>query len=256
MILAIDVGNTQIFAGVFEQDKLIASFRWSSHYAASSDEYGLFLRSALRENDIDPDHIKNIGICSVVPERVHSLANCSAKYFGIKPFVLKAGVKTGLKIKYQNPREVGPDRIADAIAVTHLYPNQNILVIDFGTATTIEVITKRKEYLGGAIFPGVRLCMEALEKNTSRLPSVEIVKPSSVVGRTTTESIQNGLFYGTLGAIKEMKHNILSTTFTGEPTLTVGTGGFASLFEAEDLFDERQPNLVLQGLYIAMGMNL
>jgi type III pantothenate kinase len=136
-----------------------------------------------------------------------------------------------------------------------LYPDRDLIIIDFGTATTIEVVSKDKEYLGGAILPGLKISMQALEKNTSRLPSVEIVKPSSSIGKTTTESIQSGLYYGVIGSLKELKHNISEEQFCDSDTLVIGTGGFASLFSKAGLFDEERPNLVLEGLVIAMNMN-
>lgn len=256
MILALDVGNTQIFAGVFDQDQLALNFRMALPSGASSDQYGLFLKSALRENGLDPDKVQGISIGSVVPEQIHSLVNCCKKYFNQTPFILKAGVKTGLKIKYKNPSEVGADRIADAIAATHLYPGKNLIVIDFGTATTVEVISKSGEYLGGSILPGVRLAMEALEEKTSKLPRVEIVRPISSVGKTTAESIQSGLYYGNLGAIGYLKDLVLINEFKDEDVITIGTGGFASLYDDVGLFDVEIPNLVLQGLFLAMKMNM
>ncbi|TAL62782.1 MAG: type III pantothenate kinase, partial [Legionella sp.] len=197
MILCIDVGNSHIYGGVIEGEEIKLRFRLSS-IMSTSDELGIFLKSVLRENHCSPEAIKQIGICSVVPQLDYSLRSACVKYFGIDPFLLQAGVKTGLNIKYRNPLEVGADRIANAIAATHSFPNQNVIVIDFGTATTFCVINDKKEYLGGAILPGVRLSVEALSKNTAKLPSVEIVKVENTVGRSTTESIQSGIFYGAL----------------------------------------------------------
>ena len=206
MILLLDVGNTQIFGGVVkasQPEEIIFSFRKSTNSASSSDEIGLFLKSVLQENKINPDQIKKIGICSVVPGTMHSLKGACQKYFKINPFILQAGVKTGLKIKYRNQLEVGADRIANAIAVAHLYPNKNVVVIDLGTATTFCAVTKDKDYLGGAIVPGLRISMEALESRTAKLPSVEIIKPELACGRSTIESIQSGLYFSHLGAMKE-----------------------------------------------------
>lgn len=256
MMLTLDVGNSQIFGGVFDGSELSLRFRISSAQTSTSDEYGLFLKSVLRENQLDPQKIDLISICSVVPDKIHSLKNCCRKYFDIDPFILQAGVKTGLKIKYRNPLEVGSDRIADAIAATHLYPGENIIVVDFGTATTLEVVSKEKEFLGGAILPGVRISMEALEKKTSRLPSVEIVAAQTVVGRSTTESIQSGLYYGHLGAIKELISQMTKECFAGVTPRILGTGGFASLYRNEKLFDNEEPDLVLKGLFLAQQLNL
>ena len=170
MILTLDVGNSQIFGGVFHDQELTLRFRKPSRPPASSDELGLFLRSVLRENGADPAGVEQIALCSVVPEIIYSLRSCCRKYFGLDPFILRAGVKTGLRIRYRNPLEVGPDRIANAVGATHLYPDQHLIVIDFGTATTFNVVHANRDYLGGIILPGLRIAMEALEKNTARLP--------------------------------------------------------------------------------------
>ena len=140
----LDVGNSQIYGGVFDDGKLLLRFRRNSKTGASSDEIGIFLRSVLRENDIDPGEVKQIAVCTVVPEVLHSIKNACMKYFKLDPFVLQAGVKTGLKIRYKNPIEVGADRIANAIAGTTLYPQQNLLIIDFGTATTFCAVSSEK----------------------------------------------------------------------------------------------------------------
>jgi type III pantothenate kinase len=145
MILTLDIGNTQIHAGVFDQEQIQLQFRKSTHSGMSSDEFGTFLRSVLRENDLDYKLIKQIALCSVVPDAVHSVKNACKKYFDINPFILQAGTKTGLKIKYRNPLEVGADRIANSIAATRIYPGKNLIVVDYGTATTFCVITKDKD---------------------------------------------------------------------------------------------------------------
>lgn len=255
MILCLDVGNTQIYAGLFDKDKMVLSFRKNSKSGASSDETGIFLRSAIRENGYDPSKVKKIAICSVVPEVIYSLRGACMKYFNINPFILQAGVKTGLKVKYRNPLEVGADRIANSIAATHLYPDRNLILVDLGTATTFCAVTKEKDYLGGSIIAGLRLCMEALESKTAKLPSVEIVSMHESLGRSTVESIQSGLFYGHLGAIKEISGRITRECFHGEQPLIIGTGGFAHLFEKEKMFDEIVPDLVLKGMLIALQYN-
>ncbi len=255
MMLTLDVGNSQIFGGVFLGESLTLQFRMSSGQASTSDEYGLFLRNILKENEIDFRDIKEISLCSVVPDKIHSLKNGCRKYFDMEPFILQAGVKTGLQIKYHNPLEVGSDRIADAMAATHLYPNTNLIVIDFGTATTIEAISAKREFLGGAILPGLRISMEMLEQRTSRLPSVEIVKGGNVVGRSTTESIQSGLYYGHYGSVREILRQTTLQAFNGKQPKVIGTGGFASLFAGTDLFDKEVPELVLKGLFLAKKMN-
>lgn len=255
MILCLDVGNTQIYAGLFDKDKMVLSFRKNSKNGASSDETGLFLRSAIRENGFDPAKVTKIAICSVVPDVIYSLRGACMKYFNINPFILQAGVKTGLKIKYHNPIEVGADRIANSIAATHLYPQRNLILVDLGTATTFCVVTKNKDYCGGSIIAGLRLCMEALESKTAKLPSVEIISMHETVGRTTVESLQSGLYYGHLGAIREIVQRITRESFHDEAPLVIGTGGFAHLFEKEKIFDEIVPDLVLKGMLIALQFN-
>lgn len=255
MILCIDVGNSHIYGGVFSGDDIKLRFRHTSQIS-TSDELGIFLKSVLRENKCEPEEIKKIGICSVVPQVDYSLRSACVKYFSTDPFLLQAGVKTGLNIKYRNPLEVGADRIANAIAATHSFPNQNIIVIDFGTATTFCAITAKKVYLGGAILPGVRLSVDALSKNTAKLPSVEIVKIDNVVGRSTIESIQSGVYYGVIGACRELISRINQESFMGNKALVLATGGFASLFDKQDLYDHHVPDLVLQGIRLAALMNL
>jgi type III pantothenate kinase len=216
---------------------------------------GIFLKNVLRENGTDPNEINEISICTVVPDVLHSLRNGCIKYFEIDPFILKAGVKTGLKIKYRNPLEVGTDRIANAIAGAAIYPGKNLIIVDFGTATTFDVITKNKEYLGGAIIPGVKLSMESLVSGTSKLSAIEIVEVKETVGRSTAESIQSGLYFGSIGMIKEITHRINREAFKDENPLIIATGGFSRLFENAKLFDEIKPNLVLRGLNIALNYN-
>ena len=255
MILCLDVGNSQIYGGVFSDGKLLLRFRRNSRTGASSDEIGIFLRSVLRENDLEPKSVTQIALCTVVPEVLHSLRNACIKYFNLTPFNLQAGVKTGLKIRYKNPLEVGADRIANAIAGMHLYPQQNLMIVDFGTATTFCAISADKEYLGGVIIAGLRISMEALESRTSKLPAVEILKPGECLAKTTIDSIQSGLYYGTLGQVKEITHRITQEVFSGQRPRLIGTGGFASLFSKSELFDEENSDLVLTGLHLALKMN-
>ena len=256
MVLTLDVGNTQIFGGVFDDDKIRLRFRRNSRTGASSDEIGIFLRSVLRENDIAHTDIKQVSICTVVPEVLHSVKNACLKYFNLNPFILQAGVKTGLKVKYKNPLEVGSDRIANAIAGTQKYPNENLLIIDFGTATTFCAVSAEKEYLGGVIIAGIGISAEALEQRTSRLPTVEIVRPETCLAKTTVESIQSGLYFGTMGQVKEIGGRIINEAFEGKKPRIIGTGGIASMFTTAGIFDEENPDLVLHGLHQALKMNM
>lgn len=255
MVLCLDVGNTQIYGGLFHEGKILFRFRRNSRTGASSDEIGVFLRSVLRENDFDPKEIKQIAMATVVPETTHSLKNACLKYFKFNPFILQAGVKTGLKVRYKNPLEVGADRIANAIAISQIYPAQNAIIIDFGTATTFCAVTGEKEYLGGVIIAGLRISMEALENHTSKLPSVEIVRPHECLAKTTVDSLQSGLYFGTIGQVKEITGRIAQEAFDGKMPRIIGTGGFASLFTKAGIFDEESPDLVLHGLYAALKMN-
>lgn len=255
MILTIDVGNSQLFGGIFKDGEIVFRFRKVSTQGASSDEIGVFLRNVLRENGFAADDIRDIGCCSVVPEINHSLTNACLKYFNKEPFFLKAGVKTGLRIKYTDPKQVGADRIANAVSAAKRFPGRNLIVVDFGTATTYDVITENKEYLGGAIIAGIKTSMKTLEANTARLPSVEIVTPDRICGNTTVSSIQSGLYYSQLGTAKEMIKGLTRECFNGEKPTVVATGGFARLFMDSGVFDELVPDLVLEGLYYAMEIN-
>jgi type III pantothenate kinase len=252
MLLCLDVGNSQIFGGVYDGAELKTTFRRTSSVRASADEFGMFFRTVLRENEIDPQAIRLAAICSVVPDILHSLRNCFRKYFGFEPFVVQPGVKTGLKIRYRNPLEVGADKIANAIGAVSLYPGRNLVIVDFGTATTLCAVTKEKDYLGGIIHPGIHLSMSVLESHTARLPTVEIVRPAEVLGRSTVESIQSGLYYGTLAVVQSLAARVTVEHFGTDKPVIVGTGGYGRLFEDERLFDVFVPELPLIGLRLAL----
>ncbi|MFA6092996.1 MAG: type III pantothenate kinase [Elusimicrobiota bacterium] len=255
MILVLDVGNSHIYGGLFKGEEIVLRFRRSSKAGSTSDEFGVFLRGVLRENGFDPKDVRETAICTVAPEVLHSLRNACVKYFGRPPFVLQSGVKTGLKILYKNPSEVGADRIANAVAATQLFPDTDLLIVDFGTATTFCAVNSRREYLGGVILAGLGISMEALEARTSKLPTVEILRPKQCLGRATVESIQSGLYFGAIGAVKEVCARISAECFAGRKPKIVGTGGFASLFADAGILDEQSPDLVLRGTYLALRMN-
>lgn len=255
MILCLDVGNSHIFGGLFDDQELKLTFRKPTRHNTSSDELGLFFRSVLRENGFNQDDISDVALCSVVPQLVYSISASVQKYFDIQPFILKAGVKTGLKILYRNPLEVGADRIAGAIAGTQMYPGEDLLIIDLGTATTVEAIRAGREYMGGVIMPGLSLSMQALDQGTSRLSSVEILRPDSCLGQTTAASIQSGLYHGHLGALREVCAGLTREVFAGKAPRAIATGGFAHLFRDAGLFVEIVPDLVLRGLLTALAMN-
>ena len=254
MLLTLDVGNSQILGGVFDGETLKLTFRRTSTIRASSDEFGTYFRVTLRENGIDPNDIDGAAICSVVPDAVHSLRNCFRKYFRFEPFLLQPGVKTGLKIRYRNPLEVGADKIANAIGALVRFQGRNLLIVDFGTATTICAVGKEKEYLGGIITLGIGTSMEALDAKTARLPSVEIVRPAEVLGRSMVESIQSGLYFGALATVRSLAAAVTAERFQGDPPLIIGTGGFGRLFEEEKLFDAFVPELPLIGLRHAVEL--
>jgi len=255
MIICLDVGNTHIFGGVFNNNKYILTFRIDTHSGITSDQFGVFLKNVLRENNVDPDNVQNISIGSVVPSIDYSLRSACIKYFHITPFFLKAGVKTGLMIKYYNPSEVGADRIANAIAAVEQFPDQDIIIADFGTATVFCAVTANKEYLGGAILPGMRLSMEALNKGTAKLFPVEIIRPNNTVGKSTTESIQSGLYLSQIGAMREFLFRCKENHYFHSDPLILGTGGFSHLFDQENLFHAIMPNLALHGLLLALEKN-
>lgn len=254
MLLCLDIGNSQIHGGVFDGG-LRLQFRKTTHPLGSSDEFGVFFASVLRENEVDPKAVKRVAICSVVPAALHPVRSACLKYFHAEPFVLQAGVKTGLKVRYRNPHEVGADRIAAAIGATQRRPNANLIVVDCGTATTLEVVTATGDYLGGAILPGVGISVEILAGRTAKLPSVEIARPTAALGRSTSESMQAGIYHGHVGAIRQLVGQLAQEAFGGQRPHVVATGGFARLLESEKLFDEVVPELVLNGLKHAEEMN-
>ena len=255
MILTIDVGNASTACGLFESNECVLRFRRATDINSSSDEIGIFLRSALRENGYDWQKIQKIGCCSVVPAMNHSLANACAKYLGREPLFIQAGIKTGLKLRYSNPKEIGADLIAAAMGAVQLYPEKNLIIIDMGTAITAELVSKNKEFLGGVIMPGLKISVDALAGGTANLTSVEIVRPEHVYGSSTTEAIQAGLYYGTAGAVKEFCNLFKKNVFHGEDTIILGTGGFARTFEDYKLFDKIIPGLVLSGVKHALEIN-
>lgn len=255
MILTLDVGNTQITGGLFDEEKLVLQFRRTTHRETSSDELGIFLRSVIRENGFHWQKIERIGVCSVVPSINYSLSSALKKYFNKNALFIQAGIKTGLKLRYPNPKEIGADRIAAAIGAVGLYPNTDLIVIDMGTATTIDVVTAQKEYLGGAIMPGLKISVEALANGTAKLPMVEIAKPEHSLGNNTVEAIQSGIYYGHLGALKELCSQYEQNIFNGKKTYILATGGFSRIFESTGLYNENSPELVLLGIKKALELN-
>ncbi|OGV40266.1 MAG: pantothenate kinase [Legionellales bacterium RIFCSPHIGHO2_12_FULL_42_9] len=254
MLLCIDVGNSHVYGGVCHGDQIKLRFRSTSNNS-TSDEIGIFLKTVLRENNYSPEAIKQIAICSVVPKLDYSLRSACIKYFSIEPFYVQSHVKTGLHLQYHNQSEIGADRIANAIAAKQFYPTKDIIVIDFGTATTFCAINADHCYLGGVILPGVRLSADALSNNTAKLPSVEIIKPERIIGKSTVTGIQSGIFYGIIGACKEIIQQIIIQEFSITTPLVIATGGFAPLFDKQNIYDVLLPDLVLHGIRLAFYMN-
>jgi len=255
MLLCLDVGNTQIHGGVFDGDVLRCQFRKSTAPLGTTDELGIFFTTVLRENGVDPRAVTGLAVCSVVPAALYSVRGAAEKYFRCEAFVLQAGVKTGLKVRYRNPQEVGADRIAGAVAAVQRHPGRGLIIVDCGTATTFDVVTATGDYLGGVILPGVGVSAETLASHTAKLPRVEIMRPEHTLGRTTAESIQSGLFHGHVGAIRYLVEQLRREAFPDAAPYLIGTGGFARMFDHEKLFDEIMPELVLWGLKYADALN-
>ncbi len=256
MLLCIDIGNSHLCGGIFRNNDLLLQFRYDTKQIGTSDEIGVFIRSVLRENDIDYKQIKKIGIASVVPSIDYTVRAACIKYLNNEqPLFLRPGIKTGVQIKTHNPNEVGADLIAGAIAAKTLYPNTDLLIFDLGTATTACYVNKNGEFMGGAIAPGIRLMMEALQNNTAKLFGVNIVKPDSAIGKNTKASIQSGIYYAQLGLIEEMiKQTSIDHKLNGKLTV-VATGGFSNLFTDNKVFDYLVPELVLLGIKEMLEIN-
>jgi type III pantothenate kinase len=248
MLLCLDVGNTHILGGVYQGDKLATRCRYATPLIGTSDQFGIFLINILQANHIDPAGVTAVAVSSVVPGCDYTIQHTINHYFKADYFVLRGDVQTDLRIHYTNPNEVGADRIANAMGALHLYPDRNLILIDMGTATTLCGITKNREYLGGAILPGMRLGMESLKTSTAKLMEVNIESPPNWIGKTTRESIQSGLYYGQLGALLQLVAGFKQEAFAGEDVLVIGTGGFSQLYKDKSLFDVILPDLVLQGL--------
>lgn len=257
MLLCLDVGNTHLLGGVFDKDKLILRFRYATALLGTADQLGIFLINILKFHNLELSKIRAIALSSVVPNYDYTLKHCFSQYFRMATyFLLQPGVATGLNIRCKNPNEVGADRIANAIAAVAEFPKKSLIVVDMGTATTLCAITEKRDYLGGAILPGMRLCMEALKNNTAKLMAVDIEAPTTYMGKTTRESIQSGLYYGHLGALKEIIAGFKKEVFEGKVVMVIGTGGFAQHYKEKGLFDSLIPDLTLLGLKKVFDCNI
>ncbi len=254
MILVVDVGNTNITYGVFDGEELKSSFRMMSKTDHTSDEYGIQMLEMMGHNGIDKNDIEGVMIASVVPQVMHALVNAIVKYIGKRPYIVGPGIKTGIKITTDNPREIGPDLIVDAVAAYEIYGGP-VLVVDYGTATTYVPVNENGEFFAGVVSPGIRISAKALWEGTAKLPEIEIKKPDSILARETISSMQAGLIYGQIGQskyiISEMKRE------SGLPDMkVVATGGLGRLIsELTEEIDIYDPILTLRGLQILYEKN-
>jgi type III pantothenate kinase len=254
LLLTVDIGNSMVTMGVFEDANLVTTLRIATDSRRSVDEYGLMLINLLQLKGIDRSKITDVCMCSVVPPLTGVFEAASETYFDVKPLTVTAGVRTGLKISYDNPRDVGADRIVDAVAAKELY-GQPAIIVDFGTATVFDAISKDGVYLGGAIAPGISVAAEALFFNTSQLRRVELVAPKSAIGQNTTAALQAGLVLGYAELVKGLVARIKDEL--GGSATVVGTGGLASVISQEaDVFDAINPDLTLIGLRQIYQMNV
>ena len=252
MLLAFDVGNTNAVLGVFKGDDLMTNWRLQTESNKSADEYGMMLKQLFEYEGYKLEDVTDVIISTVVPSLLYTLQHLSSKYFNKKAIVVDAGIETGLDIKYDNPKQVGADRLVNAVAAFEKYGGP-LIVVDFGTATTFCAISENAEYLGGTISPGIKITSDALVEKTAKLPKVELEEPGHVICRNTVQSIQSGLVYGHMGTvdfiIKKMRRELEEITPSGKPIKVIITGGLATLMESGiDGVDHVDRFLTLEGL--------
>lgn len=254
MILVIDVGNTNITCGVYEGKKLRTTFRMTTKLPRTSDEYGISIMELLRINQIAREDIEGTVIASVVPNVMHALTGALTRYVGTEPLIVGPGVKTGIKITAENPREIGPDRIVDVVAAYELYGGP-VLVLDFGTATTYDLVTEDGCFGVGITAPGIRISAKALWEDTAKLPEIEIKKPKSILAQETVSSMQAGLVYGQIGQTEYIINQVRKET--GYDNLkVVATGGLGRIIADEtDAIQIYNRDLTLEGLRIIYDKN-
>ena len=247
MLLAFDVGNTNITIGVFDGEKLLRTLRVTTKLPRTSDEYGILIKSLLRENDIDPDRIDATIVSSVVPAVMYSLRNGLYKYFHVEPLIVEPGIKTGIRIVTDHPAQIGADRIVDAVGAYEKYGGP-VLVLDFGTATTYDLVDDKGQFVSVIIAPGIRTSGKALWQDAAKLPEIEIKKPKSILAKETISSMQAGLVYGQIGQTEYIIKKVREES--GFDNLkVVATGGLGAMIAAEtkaiDIYDA---NLTLDGM--------
>jgi type III pantothenate kinase len=254
VLLAIDVGNTEITIGMFDGEKLVQHWRAATVAERTADEHALLLGGFLEQEGLRfADAVTGVAVSSVVPRLTQALREMVARYCRFEPLVVEPGVRTGLKILTENPREVGADRVVNTAAAFAAYGGPAV-VVDFGTATTFDAVSVRGEYLGGAIAPGIQISTNALAEHTAQLRRVELVAPRSVVGKNTAEALQSGIVFGFAGQVDAIVRRMVSEL--GEATTVVATGGLAgAVLDACETVQRYDPWLTLRGLRIVYERN-
>ena len=253
MLLAIDIGNTNVAFGVFEGEQLRATWRMATDVNQMADEYAALLLNLLHHQGFEVSDIKEIALCCVVPPLLTTFEELCQRYFHISPLVVGPGIKTGVRIRMDNPREVGTDRIANAAAAHHLYRGP-VIIVDLGTATTFDTVSEEGDYLGGAIATGIGTAAEALFAKATALPRVELVHPKQAIGTNTVAAMQSGVVFGYVGLVEGIVARIQQEL--GEKAKVVATGGYAELIAKETtVIDEVNPDLTLVGLRLIYLMN-
>ena len=249
MLVGIDIGNTDITFGIFQGKKLCDTFRMRTKINRTSDEYGMFMLDVIKYKGYRREDVDDVIVASVVPAVMHSLTSAIIKYFGLQPIIVGAGIRTGIKIKTTNPKETGADRIVDAVAGYELYGGP-VIVVDFGTATTYDIITPDGEFIGCVISPGLRISANALWQQAAKLPEIEIRKPESILAKETVSSMQAGLVYGYIGQTEYIIRKIIEESGF-DKVKVVATGGLGKMISEEtDCIDYYDANLTLKGLQL------